>query len=157
MPTVNCKKCRKPFIVKPNRLNRGWGKFCSRACQFEGMRNGTVVSCATCGKPVYRTPGDQQKTRSGRFYCSKSCFAKWKNKLWAFGEEHFNWKHGGGAYRNTMLRSNKTPICLNCKLKDIRVLIVHHIDEDRKNNRLDNLMWLCRNCHYLIHEYKVAK
>ncbi|MBI4281264.1 HNH endonuclease [Candidatus Uhrbacteria bacterium] len=38
-------------------------------------------------------------------------------------------------------------------MKNNRVLLVHHIDENRKNNVLSNLVWLCRNCHFLVHKY----
>ena len=30
-------------------------------------------------------------------------------------------------------------------------LIIHHIDENKKNNSLDNLRALCRNCHIELH------
>ncbi len=153
MPLVNCKQCSKSFKVKPNRIKRGWGKYCSRECQFADMHNGQTFACATCGNSVYRTPKEQRSSRSGRFYCNKSCFAKWKNKLWAFGEDHFNWKDGEASYRNAMLRSKKKPQCSGCKNNELRVLVVHHIDENRKNNDLKNLQWLCRNCHYLIHAH----
>jgi len=32
-------------------------------------------------------------------------------------------------------------------------LIVHHIDKNRNNNGIENLIWLCQNCHYLVHHY----
>jgi hypothetical protein len=33
------------------------------------------------------------------------------------------------------------------------MLAVHHLDEDRANNAVDNLVWMCHNCHHLIHHY----
>ena len=32
-----------------------------------------------------------------------------------------------------------------------RALEIHHIDRDRENNSEDNLIVLCRNCHWLVH------
>jgi predicted HNH restriction endonuclease len=29
------------------------------------------------------------------------------------------------------------------------------VDKNRKNNKIKNLIWLCRNCHFLIHNYPV--
>jgi 5-methylcytosine-specific restriction endonuclease McrA len=52
-----------------------------------------------------------------------------------------------------MLRSGPEPVCRHCGLTDARVLSVHHLDSNRSNNRLDNLIWLCHNCHYLIHHH----
>jgi len=34
-------------------------------------------------------------------------------------------------------------------------LNVHHIDEDRQNNALDNLVLLCKNCHCTRHNWRV--
>lgn len=31
------------------------------------------------------------------------------------------------------------------------VLVIHHIDTDRSNNDLSNLMLLCRQCHKRLH------
>jgi 5-methylcytosine-specific restriction endonuclease McrA len=42
-------------------------------------------------------------------------------------------------------------VCSRCGNKDRRVLTVHHKDGNRKNNKIDNLEWLCRNCHCIIH------
>lgn len=49
------------------------------------------------------------------------------------------------------LKNNKCEICNNSKWmkKDIP-LELHHIDHDKCNNTLDNLMVLCPNCHKLF-------
>lgn len=41
--------------------------------------------------------------------------------------------------------------CNRCKIKDLRVLIVHHKDRNRNNNKLTNLEILCCNCHQIEH------
>ena len=43
-------------------------------------------------------------------------------------------------------------ICNRCKIKDRRVLLVHHKDRNRYNNNLKNLEVLCLNCHALEHQ-----
>jgi hypothetical protein len=77
----------------------------------------------------------------------------WKNKNLIVGEKHARWKYGQNAYRNILKRNGKIPICGRCKTEDFRILAGHHIDKNRKNNNLENLMWLCHNCHFLIHHY----
>jgi len=53
------------------------------------------------------------------------------------------------------MKENKIkPICSKCGFEDKRVLVIHHKDYNRKNNNINNLIWLCRNCHYLIHDRK---
>jgi len=45
--------------------------------------------------------------------------------------------------------SNYNSQCANCG-KQTRE--VHHIDANRKNNELDNLILLCRSCHFAVHK-----
>lgn len=156
MPYVNCKICSSEFYAKPRHLKIGWGKFCSKKCQFQGQRNGTLIGCALCGKLIYRTPKNFRHSKSNSFFCDKSCFATWKNQNLIVGARHANWKHGENAYRNIMKRSRRTQVCSRCEIEDSRVLIVHHIDRNRKNNDLSNLMWLCHNCHFLEHHPTAA-
>lgn len=154
MPNVSCKVCAKPFQDKISRIKKGWGDYCSNSCKYLGMKTGRLYQCSTCNKSLYRTAGQQKKSKDGKFFCNKSCFARWKNTLWSFGKKHFNWRGGESVYRDIMLRNNIPATCSNCSIHDLRVLVVHHIDENRKNNIIENLKWLCRNCHYLVHNRK---
>jgi hypothetical protein len=114
---------------------------------------GEYKSCATCGAPVYRSRSDISKSRRGRFFCNQRCRALCTNKERA-REKHPNWKGGEASYRDALLRSGARLQCRRCGLTDERVLAVHHIDGDRTHNSLENLSWLCHNCHYLIHHYE---
>lgn len=69
------------------------------------------------------------------------------------GTRHANWKGGEHSYRELLLRSGKKPVCTLCNTIDIRILAVHHIDYDRTNNAIENLAWLCHNCHHLVHHH----
>jgi 5-methylcytosine-specific restriction endonuclease McrA len=52
------------------------------------------------------------------------------------------------------MKENKiNPICGCCGIKDERILLIHHRDCDRKNNNISNLVWLCWNCHFLVHNF----
>ena len=75
----------------------------------------------------------------------------WRNKFYS-GPNHPFWTGGEDAYRRILL-GTKIPVrCVKCGYKNERVLVVHHKDGNRKNNKLKNLEWLCRNCHYLVHK-----
>ncbi len=156
MPIVSCKKCKKKFYGKPSHIARGWAKYCSSKCQYAAQYNGKTFRCEICKKSIYRTPRAQNNSKSGRFFCTKSCFMIWKNQNMFFGELHANWKDGANAYRGMIQRAGIAQKCKSCGHSDKRVLLVHHIDHNRKNNVLSNLMWLCRNCHYLIHNGKTV-
>lgn len=154
MPIVKCKICTKQFYAKPNWIIKGWGKYCSPKCQHEGRRNGKFVACFICDKKVYRTPKNIRSSKSRKYFCGKSCQTVWRNSMVFVGRNHPNWKGGFFSYRDIIRRSKKKVICTLCQLKDKRILAVHHIDHNHKNNNLTNLAWLCHNCHFLVHHHK---
>ena len=153
MPRVSCRVCSSIFYVKPNRLERGWGKYCSKECRSLGFRRGKYVACDQCGKEIYKTLKEQRGSKSGRLFCGKSCQTKWRNSVYR-GSNHTNWKGGESAYRDILLRASVERLCRKCGTTDERILAVHHKDKNRKNNNLENLIWLCHNCHFLVHHYK---
>lgn len=150
MPNVACKICKKKFYAKPHWLKQGWGKYCSSVCQYEGRKQGKIIKCFICDTERYRPKGVLKKSKSGKYFCGKSCQTRWRNIVFT-GEKHANWKHGKYAYRSVLARHNVEKICTLCATKDKRVLAVHHIDHNHANNILKNLTWLCHNCHFLVH------
>lgn len=154
MPNVTCKKCGKQFYAKPNWIKIGWGKYCSRNCVFKSQMKGKWTNCFICKKSVYKSPKALTRSKSGNFFCSKSCQTIWRNSVFV-GENHANWKTGENSYKEILLRSNIVQVCKRCRVKDARILAVHHLDRNRHNNKVENLMWLCHNCHFLIHHDKV--
>jgi hypothetical protein len=153
MPQVKCKICNTEFYVKPSHQLRGWGKYCSRKCFAKGQLKGKFILCDICSKRAWKTPKDLRISKSGKFFCSKSCQTLWRNKIYV-GPKHANWRGGEYTYPRIMAEHKISPICQKCGIKDKRVLVIHHKDQNRKNNVITNLVWLCRNCHYLIHNGK---
>lgn len=152
MISVTCSSCHKEFSIKPSRLKDGYKKYCSRSCAHKATRTGKMVMCDTCGTEIYKSGKAINGSKSGKFFCGRSCQTKWRNTEFT-EEKHANWKGGKHAYRRIMLQSDKPMVCGRCNTTDKRVLAVHHLDENRKNNSIDNLAWLCHNCHHLIHHY----
>ena len=153
MPLVSCIYCHKSFSAKSSWLKQGWGKYCSAECQHADKRKGKEVPCAICGTLVYRKPRYLKLSKSGKFFCSKTCQTRWRNQLY-IGEKHKNFKTGEFVYRGVMERNKVPKVCRLCKTTDYRVLAVHHIDKNRKNNKVENLAYLCNNCHFLVHHYE---
>lgn len=156
MPSVCCKICSNSFYVKPSHLLLGYGKYCSKACQAKGQLQGKLVACSMCSKPTWKQPKDLKHSKSGKFFCGKKCQTIWRNKVYS-GENHPFWKNGENIYRNILLRAKILQICKRCDISDKRILAVHHLDQNRENNKFENLVWLCHNCHYLIHHDKKEK
>ena len=146
-----CLICSKVLYVKKFHASKGWGKYCSKKCQFKGQWNGRWLKCDSCGKKIYRRISDIKKSRSKKFFCSRNCHCSWENENVRCGENAPNWVAGHTVYRILMRRRKIEEKCKKCGLRDRRVLIVHHRDKNRKNNSLENLEWLCHNCHYIVH------
>ncbi|MCF7887203.1 MAG: HNH endonuclease [Candidatus Omnitrophica bacterium] len=143
--------CSKTLRVKPSHAKKGWGKYCSKKCQAKTQIKGKWVECDYCGKKIWRTPKDFQRSNSKKFFCSRGCHCSWENENRRCEENSPNWKVGQTASRRLLRKCGKSVKCNMCKIADERVLVVHHVDLNRKNNKPENLMWLCRNCHHLIH------
>ncbi len=157
MPEVSCKQCNKRFYTKPFFLRLGYGIFCSRSCYYASVQNGRNVECEICHVQIYRGLRQLVRSKSKKYFCSKSCQTIWRNQQYT-GEKHKLWKGGWNMrYRKIMLISGKKSICLLCHEKDERIVVVHHIDENRSNNSVKNLVWLCRNCHHLVHYDSLEK
>ena len=154
MPIIKCQQCQRDFYAKPYLVRHGYGIFCSRACHHKGMTKRLGVVCAICSKAINLSPSQIARSNSGKFFCNKSCQTIWRNKEFV-GSKHLRWRGGNTLYRKILEKSNQKKRCTRCSLKDTRVLAVHHIDKNKKNNKVENLVWMCHNCHYLIHYDKV--
>ena len=152
---VLCKTCGKKFKAKASHVKNGCGKYCSRECKYEGTRKGAIKACHKCGAKTYKTLKQLRCSKSGKFFCSRSCQTKWRNVVY-IGKKHANWKHGKFVYRSVLRRAKRKEECQLCKTSDARILAVHHIDRDRLNNTPENLAWLCHNCHFLVHHYNAG-
>lgn len=149
----NCLNCEKQILVKPSHEKKGWGKYCSRECMYIGMKNGNIFKCNNCNKEVYRSLREINRSKDNYFFCSKSCKISFFNKK-RIGENHPSYKDGSSSYRTKALNvyshkcSNK-----NCEIEKAGINIpsslyeVDHINENHKDNRIENLQVLCLWCH----------
>ena len=146
-----CIVCGKVICIKESHVKKGWGKYCSKKCQGKAQINGKWVECDYCRKEIYRTPKDFKRSKSKKFFCSVNCHCSWENTNSRCGENAPNWVAGQTVYRRLLKRYGKSEKCSRCSIDDKRVLVVHHRDSNRKNNQPENLEWLCRNCHCIVH------
>ena len=153
MPIVSCDLCGNSFYKKPSQIKGGIHNYCSSLCSHNARKSGAIINCYLCGKEVYKQHKAITKSKSKKNFCSRTCTLKWHN--FEFKEEnHGNWRGGEASYKKILKRSDIKVQCLLCNSIDQRILCVHHIDKNRKNNSIKNLSWLCRNCHHLVHNYK---
>jgi hypothetical protein len=71
------------------------------------------TSCSTCGNEIYLSLTRLNHSKSGKFFCDKSCQTKWRNKEYS-GIKSKLWKDGISTYRDVIINSNVKKICLIC-------------------------------------------
>tara|TARA_Y100000310_G_scaffold260707_2_gene269787 strand:- start:4960 stop:5724 length:765 start_codon:yes stop_codon:yes gene_type:complete len=158
-----CKVCGKNFWTTPAREKDGRGKCCSKKC-YTKIQKGKIRKpelrkfCTNCGK-VFVADGWGIRRGYGKF-CSRKCVAQYWLKTGAFlGENSNNWL-GGKSFEpypsefnrklKNRVRKRDNYVCQECGYTQEQLrynLPVHHIDYDKKNNSLNNLISLCRSCH----------
>jgi len=156
MPVAECGICSKEFYVKPSWIKYGGGKYCSRNCGDLARRKGKVIKCFICNKEVYKQLKDLKNSKSKNYFCGKKCSLKWSASLHT-GEDSPNWRGGKSSYKNILSRDNVKKACVLCGKDDLKILSVHHLDQNRYNNNVKNLIWMCHNCHFLVHHYDSEK
>jgi len=80
---IACKWCGNLHYKPEHELMRGIRRnkdfFCSQECLHNSQSTSITVECATCGKPVEKTPAEIKKSKTGNFFCDKSCAATYNN------------------------------------------------------------------------------
>ena len=105
-----------------------------------------IFYCVNCGKKIIRRNSEIKENKSGYFYCSKKCGNEYKNKI---REENGEWINSSN-YRKKAFLAKEHKCCVCGWNEDERILEVHHIDEDRENNDINNLCIICPTCHRKI-------
>ncbi len=148
---VLCAHCEKAFMT---RLDQP-AKFCSRGCCRLASRKRVEVLCAWCGKPfeVAQSKILGKVTKSGLKFCSHSCHSE-ASKINGGLKEIYPAHYGTGlnspSYRRPFEKNELA--CSRCEYSEFSCGIdIHHIDEDRSNNKKENLLPLCAPCHRALH------
>lgn len=155
---VVCTICGKSFdktlsAIKLTEKRGGTEHFCSPECGYASQRRKIEVTCGACEAKLQRKRHLVLNSKTGTFFCDAYC----KIKAQQIGSdsavvpEHY----GVSDYRTVALRAfgSECEICKGQKLERQawenlpETLEVHHIDGDRSNNSLENLIVLCGTHH----------
>lgn len=152
MLDIKCELCGKEFKRKKSQVLLAKKHYCSIRCQNLDKKKGAIIECCVCGKKAYKKNKDINNSNNKKFFCDVKCSNKWLGSK-KREQNHPNWINGKSSYKNILKRVDPMGVCNLCGEKDLRVLAVHHIDQNRDNNNLSNLAWLCHNCHFLVHNH----
>ena len=157
MEIIVCSICGTEFTKK--RYNQ---KFCRPLCQRRNQSRVWLKQNPEKAKRLARESYNRNKerikksreaTKEKRYEQTK----KWKEQ----NAEYYSKKNK--EYCNRISFDGKREIiierdnykCRNCGTDE--KLIVHHIDENRNNNKLENLITWCRGCHCRHHKPQMAR
>lgn len=159
--TLRCNKHNIIFTCTADCFMRGSKDVRSSCpeCSKENLLKKSIeLECDYCRKKFFRSPS-KAITKSNLHFCCRDCKDKAQrieNNYIEMWPDHYK---GGSQtqYRQLAFR-NYIHECSNCGWdEDEDILEVHHIDENRENNRLENLMILCPTCHRKLtsHKYRL--
>ena len=151
---VICNFCGKNFLKAKRFYKPGEKNFCCKQHQLNSLKKPKVkVICALCGKEFYRNPSSLKGSKSGLYFCNRKCKDKAQrieNGIPEICPPHYGKGKNLRSYRKVAFKKYKKE-CEICGYNEhFEVLQVHHIDSDRTNNDVLNLMVLCPTCHWSI-------
>lgn len=150
-----CLVCGKEILMRDEKDAYKRKHLCSKECR-DSYNKIVYVNCATCGKQIRKTQSELNGSRHGIYFCSRKCKDDGQR---IGGVKEIQPPHYGNIssdYRAIAYRSYEK-VCKICGYKEYpEILQVHHIDENRNNNKVENLMVVCPNCHSKIH-HKIIK
>lgn len=108
--------------------------------------------CPVCNLSFKERIGNPKE----KITCSKSC----SNTMFRSGPSNGNWKpieekspsalRTYSGYRKKF--SEDELICARCHYSEFKSSVqIHHKDKNRLNNEIENLIPLCANCHFALH------
>ena len=154
--TRECAVCGTAFYRQRAVLDKGMGRYCSRACHNAAQRKEQVTKpCERCGREMRLRPSE-----TVRRFCSKRCEALAKTKR-PTGREHNGRpviEHSTGylmIYEPTHPGANRSGRVLEHRWiveqalgrSLTRAEQVDHINRDKQDNRLENLQILTPTAH----------
>jgi len=152
---MNCVVCGKEFNVGKVSYERGQ-RCCSWECSTKNRKNGKLVHCPVCDKKFYLSKSNIER---GRKYCSKNCY--YEARLLAhedFSETNFKINGYKFIYIDGYpIREHVYIIEQHIGRKLAKGEVVHHINYNRQDNRLENLQLMTKSEHTKLHYYDLHK
>jgi hypothetical protein len=148
-----------PNYIDGRKNKKYYCKDCGIRISFSGgfYRGGRCRSCAY----KLRRLSEEHKEKLRKFHLGKKLSEETKRKISTSesGNKHYNWQ-GGKSFEeypqefDSALKEQirfrdgyKCKLCGCPQIENGRCLDVHHIDYNKKNNNINNLIALCHRCN----------
>jgi hypothetical protein len=164
-----CAQCGGTFLAKPSKLAEGRGRFCGRRCYELSKRRSETRPCAVCNRSVSRLPS---RFAYAAAVCSSSCRDELQRRS-RQGPDNPRWR-GGRSVENgyVQLWVGKDHPMSDAQgyVLEHRLVVsdhigrpltadehVHHVNEQRDDNRVENLQLLTAAEHAQHHKGKAGR
>ena len=152
---TRCNECGIEFKKKRCKYERDRYHFCSKNClhKFQKGKNHPTWKdnaieriCENCNKEFVKPKNRERQHR----FCSIKCYSEYVR-----GERHFAWRGGPEPYCRLWtnkeykqdIRNRDNNRCSNPSCFKGKRLVVHHINYDKKDCTLKNLITICNSCN----------
>lgn len=145
-----CGQCGKLFLARVGRATL----YCSRICHTLKIKSNRLpTTCAYCSKSLRITKAKYYSSKNKKFFCNRDCKDKGQSIEGGVKEiQPPHYKNGLCSYKNKFKTNNKNLKCTRCGYHEYQECVeIHHIDRNRENNFISNLIPLCCNCHRALH------
>lgn len=145
-----CEYCNKTYLKRKNKQQ----KFCSYHCQGKARRKRIKTKCQQCGAIIEKPISRWIKSKNKIFFCTRKCkdmAQSLEGNCPEIRPKHYK----NGYYIEYRKKLDFTQGCVGCANKRKYLLVAHHIDGNRENNKKTNIELVCSNCHRKRHLKKV--
>lgn len=151
-----CRHCKQEFDFQNGHLKANHSRWCDKNVRRDswdktkgtinqyGQLREYVVKCQSCSKDFTVKEREKVHPRKDAYYCSRACANSVGGK--AKSKKHSTIETAG--YRTIAWRYHEKK-CIICE--EVNVVAVHHMNENHKDNRPENLVPLCPTHHQYMH------
>lgn len=149
---VICKYCNKEFLRRKTPIGKEpFSIYCGPECSSKAGRNRIKLQCWMCKKEFERAESKIKGAIHGIYFCSRKCKDKAQSLVGGCTEIRPCFWGNNPDKRCSIAVEMLKKGCIDCGEKRGYYLNLHHIDGDRRNNKIENWEIVCVKDHVKRH------